>query len=442
MGIESDKLVFDYLSRVGDLAQQRGLSSAARMRLVATLRTDLTAQLAAQKTISVSSVKRVISRLGTPEAVVSAAAGATGAAGGAGGTGAADEDRTPAPPVTLTPPAPPTPEPPEPTPHDTAASSAASSAATSPADHPAPEPSPRPTAAEPTPRPGVRDRLSGLAARSGLTGSVPAPRDGDRPVPEGGLAPKLSFLKKAAKPTAEQAGDTAGPRFTLPPAASPPPHLAGADELGDDDGPDWWRVQAAPFGPGESVPGFVGGIEIPEIWERPKDGAPSKDGKPAPEDDTTDAQPPAAKPPLPGILRRTLTRKSGAPAAEPTTDAAQDTSPAARIRLSPVITLAVLLLLVGAVLGSWLALAAGWALAYVSRRLTRTEAKFAALGVPGILIGGMLIWLWGRMDGRWGTPITPGQLGHELLDALPTMVRIAAVASSLFLLWRMRRTTP
>ncbi|MCB5908217.1 hypothetical protein LIU39_12495, partial [Streptomyces sp. SF28] len=76
MGIESDQLVFDYLSRVGDLAQQRGLPSAARMRLVATLRADLAARLAAQKTDSVSGVKRVLSRMGTPDAVVSAAAGA------------------------------------------------------------------------------------------------------------------------------------------------------------------------------------------------------------------------------------------------------------------------------------------------------------------------------------------------------------------------------
>ncbi|TBO54551.1 hypothetical protein EYS09_37920, partial [Streptomyces kasugaensis] len=61
MGIESDQLVFDYLSRVGDLAQQRGLPSGARMRLVATLR----AEIDAQQADSVSGVKRVLSRLGT-----------------------------------------------------------------------------------------------------------------------------------------------------------------------------------------------------------------------------------------------------------------------------------------------------------------------------------------------------------------------------------------
>ena len=41
MGIESDQLVYDYLSRVGDLAQQRQLPSATRMRLVSGLRDEI-----------------------------------------------------------------------------------------------------------------------------------------------------------------------------------------------------------------------------------------------------------------------------------------------------------------------------------------------------------------------------------------------------------------
>ncbi|MDC7337407.1 hypothetical protein PQR15_14005 [Streptomyces lydicus] len=110
-----------------------------------------------------------------------------------------------------------------------------------------------------------------------------------------------------------------------------------------------------------------------------------------------------------------------------------------RAWLSPVPTLAVLLLVAGAVLGSWLALAGGWALAYVSRRLTRTETKFAALGVPGTAVGALVVWMWGRFDGRWGEPLAPGRLGPELLAALPATARVAAVASALYLLWRMRR---
>ncbi|GAP50816.1 hypothetical protein [Streptomyces azureus] len=41
MGIESDQVVYEYLSRVGDVAQQRQLPSAARMRLVSELRGEI-----------------------------------------------------------------------------------------------------------------------------------------------------------------------------------------------------------------------------------------------------------------------------------------------------------------------------------------------------------------------------------------------------------------
>ncbi|MCZ1008036.1 hypothetical protein O1L68_16290 [Streptomyces lydicus] len=78
-------------------------------------------------------------------------------------------------------------------------------------------------------------------------------------------------------------------------------------------------------------------------------------------------------------------------------------------------------------------------LAYVSRRLSRAEARFAALGVPGTVVGGLVVWLWGRFDGRWGEPIAQGRLRQEMVDGLPGVVRVAAVASALFLVWRMRR---
>ncbi|MER7185878.1 hypothetical protein ABT404_41565, partial [Streptomyces hyaluromycini] len=46
MGIESDQVVYEYLSRVGDIAHQRQLSSAERMRLVSGLRNDIDRQRA------------------------------------------------------------------------------------------------------------------------------------------------------------------------------------------------------------------------------------------------------------------------------------------------------------------------------------------------------------------------------------------------------------
>ncbi|WP_432143564.1 hypothetical protein [Streptomyces sp. bgisy084] len=387
MGIESDQLVFDYLSRVGDLAQQRGLPAATRMRLVTGLRAEIDGGQAG----SVPGVKRLLARLGTPEAVVAAAGSADDRVPGAAWSGSATR--------------------PEP------------GAGTAAGDGPAVPLGPRP--AEPPRRwSGARGKLSGLAARSGLTGKAA----GSGEAPTGGAVP--------------------APRDGAPdpaPAVGLPPHLAGADELGDaEDAPDWWRVEPAPFGPGETVPGFVGGIEIPEMWDRPEDERPlslTKDGAAGADaggGPAADEGGPAERP-LPRMLRRALGRRRTAP--EPLVEAeAGEEVVAARAPLSPVLTLAVLLLVAGAALGSWLALAGGWGLAYVSQRLTRTEAKFAALGVPGTVVGGLVVWLWGRFDGRWGEPLAQGRLGEEMLAGLPVMARVAAVASALFLVWRMRRT--
>ncbi|MEV8107345.1 hypothetical protein AB0Q97_34480, partial [Streptomyces sp. NPDC088135] len=74
MGIESDQLVYDYLSRVGDLAQQQQLSSAARMRLVATLRGEIDRQRGKQSGDSPAAVRRIIGKLGAPDELVAAAA--------------------------------------------------------------------------------------------------------------------------------------------------------------------------------------------------------------------------------------------------------------------------------------------------------------------------------------------------------------------------------
>ncbi|MET7797109.1 hypothetical protein [Streptomyces decoyicus] len=400
MGIESDQLVYDYLSRVGDLAQQRGLPAATRMRLV----TGLRAEIDGQQADSVSGVKRILARLGTPEAVVAAAGSADDRVPGASRGG---PSARPGP----------------------AAGSAFGARPAVPAGPKAAEPS-RP-AEPPRPWTSAREKLTGLAWRGGLTG---------KPSANGKDSPPGKDTGSGTVPAPRDGATDPAPSVGLP------PHLAGADELGDDaDAPDWWRVEPAPFGPGETVPGFVGGIEIPEIWDRPKSERPlslrkdGADGDEAPDTDADGAAP--AERTLPGLVRRVLRRRRGAAAeAVPVAGAPDEVVAApARAPLSPVLTLAVLLLVAGAALGSWLALAGGWGLAYVSRRLSRTEAKFAALGVPGTVVGGMVVWLWGRFDGRWGEPIAQGRLGQEMADGLPGIVRVAAVASALFLVWRMRR---
>src|SRR5690606_16734944 len=80
VGIESDQVVYEYLSRVGDVAQQRRLPSAARMRLVAELRDEIDRSRAKAAVDSPAAVRRIISRIGTPHRVVVAAEDGTGAA--------------------------------------------------------------------------------------------------------------------------------------------------------------------------------------------------------------------------------------------------------------------------------------------------------------------------------------------------------------------------
>ncbi|MFE2678057.1 HAAS signaling domain-containing protein, partial [Streptomyces hygroscopicus] len=96
MGIESEKLVYDYLSRVGDLAQQQGLSSGERMRLVSGLRADIDHRRATGGADSPAGVKRILSKLGSPADVVAAPGGrppdpgpGAGGAPGAGNRGGA-----------------------------------------------------------------------------------------------------------------------------------------------------------------------------------------------------------------------------------------------------------------------------------------------------------------------------------------------------------------
>ncbi|MFE2251039.1 hypothetical protein ACFXC2_30525, partial [Streptomyces lavendulae] len=70
MGIESDHLVYEYLSRVGDLAQRRQLSSGDRMRLVSGLRDEIDRRRAKYEPETPAAVRRILERIGTPEEVL------------------------------------------------------------------------------------------------------------------------------------------------------------------------------------------------------------------------------------------------------------------------------------------------------------------------------------------------------------------------------------
>ncbi|MFJ8545343.1 hypothetical protein ACIRFH_25630 [Streptomyces sp. NPDC093586] len=335
MGIESDQVVYEYLSRVGDVAQQRQLPSATRMRLVSELRNEIDRHRARTTVDSPAAVRRILDRIGSPDDVVDAA-------GGTGASGAAVRE---------------------------------------------------PSTAVPEQRDGEPE---GREKRKGLRRVVPRPRPA-APPPE--------------------------------PAASPP-HLASARELGDGAGqPDWWRVDDGPFGGGDSVPGFVGGVEIPDLLRHPprepgeKNGEDGKDGRgrtgrkaPAEAEVDRPADPPAGKPPR---RRPRLWPEGG--------------------WNNPLLLLAAALLIAGAVLGSLVPLGLGWLIAYLSRRLTPAQAKWAVMGLPGTVAAAGVLWLWGRTEGRWGDPIAEGRMSDAVAETWPWVLRSAAVATALYLLWRSRR---
>ncbi|MFD5426987.1 hypothetical protein [Streptomyces sp. NPDC127084] len=330
MGIESDQLVFDYLSRVGDLAQQHQLPSGTRMQLVTSLRNEIDRQRARHGTDNPAAVRRILGRLGTPDEVVAAAS-----PDGAG-------------------------------------------------------------------QPGVARR----------TAPARAPQ----------AAPRVPRPRKASE------------------SAASPPHLAGMDELGDASGgePDWWRIGPDPADSG--IGGFVGGVEIPEILKPPPgDGAEAEEGEGDGNGDASAGGEAGAAPTAPG-RRRWLPRLLRRTAAE---TGAPDKATAVRRSLgSPFLLVAAALLAVGTILGSWLALGLGWLLAYASNTLSRAQAKWAVLGLPGAVAGGAAVWLWGRVNGHWGEPIPPG--GDAMADVLagtwPWVLRGAAVATALYLVHRARRT--
>ncbi|MGW8778797.1 hypothetical protein ACWGNM_12020 [Streptomyces sp. NPDC055796] len=335
MGIESDHLVYEYLSRVGDLAQRRQLSSGDRMRLVAGLRDEIDRRRAKYEPETPAAVRRILERIGTPEEVLD-------------GMGASPATET--------------------------------------------------RAATPDPAPAVpTQRGPGRLLRK----SVPEPRPAD--------------------------------------TAPAPPHLAGLDELGADGGaePDWWRVAPGPYGAGPQVEGFAGGIEIPELFRHPVDEekpeqAAGPGGAPAAEGGST----------VRGLLRflkqRRQARAQAAKAAA-APDAQAAPGAAARPKPHAFLLLAAAVLVAGAVTGSWLLLIGGWLLAYASRVLGPAERKAVVFGLPGAVFAGAVVWLWGRLEGRWGTPLTDEGLGVVFQGMWPWLARGAAVASALYLAWRSRR---
>ncbi|WP_413101794.1 hypothetical protein [Streptomyces sp. Inha503] len=427
MGIESEKLVYDYLSRVGDLAQQQGLSSGERMRLVSGLRADIDHRRATGGADSPAGVKRILSKLGSPADVV-AAAGGRGPDPGSGGIGG------------------------EPS---TAGSGRGGGAGSATGGGAAPRGAAGAARA-------ARDKLAGLAKSSGLTGKVPAPREEDAPgVPGTGRNGDGRANRTPGDGTPSLIKPRPATPATPPSNAASPPHLAGEDELGPRESDmDWWHVEPGPFAQPEqrdaqygAVEGFTGGIEIPELLGKGKSAEQERqerreaEEKAAAEaaaaeaeaDAEAKAKAEAKKAGAGGKPRSGLRRvllgpgKAGKAADQP----AGGGVPTWLSGLGPVLLVAVALLVAGAALGNIILIAFGWVIAYYSTyRRSPAEAKWAALGMPGLVAAGAAIWLYGRADGKWGEPIPEHGWKDALTETWPYVVRGAAIASVLFLLWR------
>ncbi|MFH8625272.1 hypothetical protein ACH4A8_25900 [Streptomyces vietnamensis] len=371
MGIESDRLVYDYLSRVGDLAQQRQLPASDRMKLVSGLRNEIDRRRATHGEESPAAVRGILGSLGTPDEVVDRAGPTAGGpmpkprTGEGGGTGRRRGRR------------------------GEAASGASGSGV-----------------------PG------GGAVRPGATGSGAARPGASRP---GASGPGASG---PAIPAQDDRGPDGG-AGSVAPAAPAAPGVGRAS--------DWWHTDTEDTKDADDdFLGFVGGIERPDLFTPPEEDE-------AAEDEAAGAPVPGKRRRLARVLRR---RKAEAPATEGSPEEEPEGAAPARARLAnPFVLLAALLLLGGAVFGSLVALAAGWLLAYASRRLTPAEVKGAVLVIPGLSAATGILWLWGRVQGRWGEAVAPGgeAMGAAISETWPWVLRGAAIASALFLLWRSRK---
>lgn len=60
--------------------------------------------------------------------------------------------------------------------------------------------------------------------------------------------------------------------------------------------------------------------------------------------------------------------------------------------------------------------------------------------LPAAAVAAGVGWLWGRTRGRWGEPIAEGHMNEALTQTWPWVLRGAAIASALFLVWRSQRS--
>ena len=409
MGIESDQLVYDYLSRVGDLAQATTLTAAERARLVSGLRQAIDGRrgeaAAGSQRTEQAAVRKILSGIGTPadvvrqavhggvpsmpEAAPPGAAFAGGTSGGASGSVSAE--------------------------------GAGSSTRTT-------------------------GRLRRTARALGRTSGPSVPR-------QGGAAP----AGYDSAPGPDGGSDLGG--------------YAYGDGSGAGGPEDWWRTadefsEGGPGGlsglDGESIgelpgwravyePDFLDpelaerGVRVPAQRQAPRDA-----GTDEREDDEDDedgagyadgAEVPGGGPDGAGAapVRRFLRLRRGGPAAVPAPqEFVQQVVPRGPLPL--VETLAVLVLAAAAALGLWYVAVLGWFLAYTSRRLGQRVAHAAGLWLPLLLAAVCGFTLYSHVHGQpAGHPESNAAFTAALHSAVSLWLRLAAGTSAAFLAWQINR---
>jgi hypothetical protein len=276
---------------------------------------------------------------------------------------------------------------------------------------------------------GSADRMR-LVAR--LRGDIDRQRGGsDSEATVRRILGKLGTPDEVVQAAARQsAGSVRTPEPVAAPLAPSPGETVSLDKApAANAAPDeWWRV---PPGEQGAEGGGIRGLSTNEVLAGWSGGLlpPEPDDEPtAPAEET---EPETAEAAAPRRFRFRLRRAAASDA--------QDAAARRLLPVGPLELLAALALVAGVVLGNWLALGAGWLLAYSTHGIARREAKFAALGVPGLVVLGEFGWLWGRTDGRWGAPLSADRLGQAITADFPVTVKVAALGTAAFLLWRSAR---
>ncbi|WP_406285575.1 hypothetical protein [Embleya sp. NBC_00896] len=228
---------------------------------------------------------------------------------------------------------------------------------------------------------------------------IPAVLDPSRPQP-GTPAPRVS--PDAGPPTLAETA--AGTSPGAAPAATQPTPLADPD-----DEPLWWRTPPeGPLPPERPDPGSYG------------DGSLHAPAYPI------------------GVASDTSATWDDDALTEPTPAIGIFGGPGS-LRTQVREVFAIALMAVGAITASTVVVLLGVLVVFTAGAWSLKERRFAAFYIPGGMALAFAIGMWLRATGNMGTDLTRDQAWDRYGELLPAMVRVAAVAVSLYLLWRLNR---